>query len=126
MTPVLSCSQVSKTYQDGKLLTPVLQSISLSIAKQERVAIVGSSGSGKSTLMHILGGLDTPSSGKVQLLGQALSGLDANARATIRNRHLGFVYQFHHLLPEFSALENVAIPLLIGGKSISLMLGMAD
>lgn len=115
MEDILTCRQVSKTYHDGESDTAVLNGVSFSVKAGEQVAIVGSSGSGKSTLLHILGGLDTPSEGKVQFMGKELFSLNAQALAALRNQHMGFIYQFHHLLPEFSALENVCMPLLIGG-----------
>jgi len=114
---ILKCSQISKQFSDGDLQTDVLSDINLTIKKGERIAIVGSSGSGKSTLLHILGGLDEPSQGNVELLGQDINELSVNKLSQLRNQHLGFVYQFHHLLPEFTAVENVAIPLVIGGQS---------
>ena len=110
---VLKCTSLCKTYDEGDSKVTVLDNIELTIRRGERVAIVGSSGSGKSTLLNLLGGLDTPSSGDVAVAGQSLLSLDANQRGLLRNQHLGFVYQFHHLLGEFSALENVLIPLMI-------------
>lgn len=110
---VIVCNNLSKTYGRGEHAVPVLQGIDFSLQPGERVAIVGSSGSGKSTLLHLLGGLDAPTSGNVLVNGQDWTKLDEAAQGQLRNRTLGFVYQFHHLLPEFSALENVAMPLLI-------------
>lgn len=115
---VLRVSHIAKTYKEGSLRTPVLHDASFELARGETLAIVGASGSGKSTLLHIVGGLDTPSKGSVELLGQELSKLPDAERGRVRNRSLGFVYQFHHLLPEFTALENVAMPLLIRGLPI--------
>ncbi len=113
---VLQCRGVGKSYVDGQLDVTVLAGLDLRVAVGQSVSIVGASGSGKSTLLHILGGLDTPSCGTVSLMGQDLAGLSQKALGDLRNRHLGFVYQFHHLLPEFSALENVMMPLLIGKR----------
>jgi lipoprotein-releasing system ATP-binding protein len=112
---VIRCTGLGKTYQEGKLRAQVFENLDLAIAQGETVAIVGASGAGKSTLLHLLGGLDSPSSGEVYVAGQALSRLSENERGRLRNEALGFVYQFHHLLPEFTALENTMMPLLIRG-----------
>ncbi|MBD1576771.1 MULTISPECIES: lipoprotein-releasing ABC transporter ATP-binding protein LolD [Vibrio] len=114
-SPLLSCSNICKTYKEGSLETEVLKGVSLEIHQADFLAIVGSSGSGKSTLLHILGALDNASQGDVTLLDQSLLRLSANKQAKLRNQHIGFVYQFHHLLADFTALENVSMPLLIGG-----------
>lgn len=111
---LLQCNDLCKRYQEGSVQTDVLRNVSFSIEPGEMMAIVGSSGSGKSTLMHLLGGLDSPTSGEVVFNGKSLNSLSSSAKAELRNRELGFIYQFHHLLPDFTALENVAMPLLIG------------
>ncbi|EMH4161432.1 lipoprotein-releasing ABC transporter ATP-binding protein LolD [Pluralibacter gergoviae] len=113
---LLQCDNLCKRYQEGTVQTEVLHDVSFSIGEGEMMAIVGSSGSGKSTLLHLLGGLDTPTSGDVIFSGKPLSGMSLAAKAELRNRELGFIYQFHHLLPDFTAQENVAMPLLIGKK----------
>ncbi|WP_031296513.1 lipoprotein-releasing ABC transporter ATP-binding protein LolD [Pseudogulbenkiania ferrooxidans] len=113
MNKVLSCRSLGKRYQEGKLALDVLSDVNLEVGKGEHLAIVGASGSGKSTLLHLLGGLDTPTQGSVEVLGRDLSKLSETERGRLRNESMGFVYQFHHLLPEFTALENVMMPLLI-------------
>ena len=115
---VIRADKVAKTYQEGKLRTEVLREVSLGVKRGETVAIVGASGTGKSTLLHILGGLEAPSAGEVEVEGKTMSRLSDRARGELRNKSLGFVYQFHHLLPEFTALENVCMPLLIRGTTI--------
>ena len=110
---IISCNNLHKSYFQARLEVPVLMGINLHINEGESLAIVGISGSGKSTLLHLLGGLDTPTSGDIQIKGQSIATIKEEERCRIRNQSLGFIYQFHHLLPEFSALENVAMPLLI-------------
>ena len=115
---VLRASHVAKTYEEGDLRTTVLTNVSFTLKRSETLAIVGASGSGKSTLLHIIGGLDTLTGGEVEVEGQTLSRLSDAERGRVRNRSLGFIYQFHDLLPEFTALENVCMPLLIRGVGI--------
>ncbi len=117
MQDVLHCHKVSKTYADGETTTPVLHHVSLSVKPGEQVAILGSPGSGKSTLLHILAGLDKPSEGDVFFQDKKITALNSAQLAALRNQEMGFIYQFHHLLGEFTALENVAMPLRIGGES---------
>lgn len=119
MTELLRCEQINKFYDEGSQKVQVLKDVNFTMNKGELVAIVGSSGSGKSTLLHTLGGLDQPSSGNVYINGQSLQKLNANQLAHLRNQNLGFVYQFHHLMADFSALENVMMPMLIGKQNKS-------
>jgi lipoprotein-releasing system ATP-binding protein len=116
---VLSCRGLAKTYAEGDLRTPVFADIDMQVRRGETVAIVGASGAGKSTLLHLLGGLDVPSAGEVDVVGKPMSRLSDQERGRLRNQALGFIYQFHHLLPEFTAVENVAMPLLISGVSVA-------
>ena len=115
---VIRAEDLGKTYAEGKLRTPVFDGLALSVARGETVAILGASGACKSTLLHLLGGLDTPTAGEVYVSGQKMSALSDAARGALRNKALGFVYQFHHLLPEFTALENVMLPVLLNGTGI--------
>jgi len=118
-TSALECRALVKSFRQGPALLPVLRGIDLRVGQGERVAVLGRSGSGKSTLLHILGGLADPDSGEVRIDGSLVGPLSPEARARLRNRRMGFVYQFHHLLPEFTAMENVAMPLLLGAHKIS-------
>ena len=122
---LLRCKDLVKTYREGELETPVLRGINLTVMQKEMLAIVGSSGSGKSTMLHLLGALDTPTSGTVLFEQQDIYQWNNQQQAQFRNRELGFVYQFHHLLGEFTALENVAMPLLIGGMAVKKASKMA-
>ena len=117
-TAVVRAEGLGKTYAEGSLRTPVFDGLDFEVHAGETVAVLGASGAGKSTLLHLLGGLDTPTVGEVYVDGQKMSALSDAARGLLRNRALGFVYQFHHLLPEFTALENVMLPVLLGGASI--------
>ncbi|MBW8374952.1 lipoprotein-releasing ABC transporter ATP-binding protein LolD [Stenotrophomonas sp.] len=116
---VIRAEALAKTYAEGRMQTPVFNGLDLRVAAGETVAIIGASGAGKSTLLHLLGGLDTPTAGEVYVAGQRMSGLSDSQRGRLRNRALGFVYQFHHLLPEFTALENVMMPVLLGGEEVA-------
>lgn len=124
--PVIACSHLEKIYKDGAAQVDVLRKINLEVQSAELVAIVGSSGSGKSTLLHLLGGLDKPTSGNVSVAGKQLAQLSEKQKCHLRNHYLGFVYQFHHLLPEFTALENVSMPLLIRGVEIEIIQSKAE
>ncbi|MBT2766653.1 lipoprotein-releasing ABC transporter ATP-binding protein LolD [Stenotrophomonas sp. ISL-67] len=116
---VIRAQGLAKTYAEGRMQTPVFNGLDLSVAAGETVAIIGASGAGKSTLLHLLGGLDTPTAGEVFVAGNQMSALSDGQRGRLRNRALGFVYQFHHLLPEFTALENVMMPVLLGGEEVA-------
>nr|WP_315041974.1 lipoprotein-releasing ABC transporter ATP-binding protein LolD [uncultured Moraxella sp.] len=113
MSEILNAKNISKVYQDGKNTTTVLNGLNITVNRGEKIAIVGTSGSGKSTLLHILGGLDVPTQGEVWLHGKLINQLNETERGNLRNQYLGFIYQFHHLLAEFTAIENVAMPLLM-------------
>ena len=115
---VIHCEGLAKTYAEGALRTPVFHDLHLEVARGETVAILGASGAGKSTLLHLLGGLDTPTGGEVYVAGRKMSALSDAERGRLRNAALGFVYQFHHLLPEFTALENAMLPVLLGGVAV--------
>jgi lipoprotein-releasing system ATP-binding protein len=123
---VIQCRGLARKFDDGRVSANVLRSVNLDVAQGERVAIIGRSGAGKSTLLHLLGGLDTPTSGEVLVDGINIGKLGQAARGRLRNRALGFVYQFHHLLPEFTAQENVAMPLVIGGTAPGAALRQAE
>ncbi len=124
--PVIACQGLARTFKDEAIEVEVLRGVDLSVAPGEQIAIIGASGSGKSTLLHLLGGLDTPSAGSVSIDGEDISRLNPAARGAMRNKKLGFVYQFHHLLPEFTAVENVAMPLLIRRISHQDAFGQAE
>jgi lipoprotein-releasing system ATP-binding protein len=124
--PIIQCQDVHKFYHDGNAMVKVLQGINLEIKPQDRLAIVGPSGSGKSTLLHILGGLDQPSQGQVLIQQHSWQTISEKRRCEIRNQQIGFIYQFHHLLPEFSARENVVMPLAIANKNLKAALKEAD
>lgn len=126
MNNVLECANLAKTFKEGTARIDVLKDVNLTIQHSELVAIVGSSGSGKSTLLHLLGGLDKASKGMVSIAGQDISKLSENKKCHLRNHYLGFVYQFHHLLPEFTALENVCMPLLIRDESPKVAASRAE
>jgi len=123
---ILNCRNLQKTFSDAGLRVEVLQGVDLEVNAGERVAIVGASGSGKSTLMHLLGGLDVPTQGDVMISGRSFSVLSEKERGIMRNRTLGFIYQFHHLLPEFTALENVALPLIVGEIDVPVAIDAAS
>lgn len=123
---VIRAERLAKVYAEGKLKTPVFDGLELSVRQGETVAIIGASGVGKSTLLHLLGGLDTPSMGEVWVAGQRMSALSDAARGKLRNKSLGFIYQFHHLLPEFTALENVMLPVLLAGMDIATARSRAE
>jgi len=123
---IISCQNIYKRFTEGKLDVEVLKGVTLDIHAGEKIAIVGSSGSGKSTLLHILGGLDLATEGKVQVLNKDIATLTDTERGVLRNQSLGFIYQFHHLLPEFTALENIAMPLLIRGLPVAEASSMAE
>ncbi|PPU73130.1 lipoprotein-releasing system ATP-binding protein LolD [Xanthomonas melonis] len=122
---MIRAEALGKTYAEGKMRTPVFDGLDLAVATGETVAIVGASGAGKSTLLHLLGGLDVPTSGEVYVAGERMSALSDGQRGKLRNQALGFVYQFHHLLPEFTALENVMMPVLLAGKDVAVARGQA-
>lgn len=126
MNNVLECKNVAKIFNEGAAQVEVLQDVSLSVQPSELVAIVGQSGSGKSTLLHLLGGLDKPTKGEIFIAGKNIDKLSEKKRCYLRSHHLGFVYQFHHLLPEFTALENVCMPLLIRGESPAASVPQAE
>jgi len=119
MESVIRAEGLAKTYAEGRMRTPVFDGLELDVAPGETVAIVGASGAGKSTLLHLLGGLDVPTAGEVYVSGQRMSALSDAQRGRLRNTSLGFVYQFHHLLPEFTALENVMMPVMLGGSGVA-------